>query len=108
MKRRLRKKKRLGEFKELGFEVKIALRAALDAPTHNALTERFIAAIEARNLAFGGGFGSDNQWNGFVSCYARGSATELDREAIRRWIAEQPEIVGHEVGPLRDAWHGWR
>ncbi len=108
MKRRLRKKKRLGEFKELGFEVRIELRAALDAPTHNALIERFIAAIEARKLAFGGGFGSDNTWSGFVSRYARGSATELDREAIRQWITNEPAIIGHELGPLRDAWYGWR
>ena len=105
MKKRLRKKRRLGEFREYGFELMFAIQASLTAEKVDAVTDAFIDLIESRNLQFGGG--GNHSWSGFVQGPSRGSATEQDREAILRWLAQHEHVVSATTGPLRDAWHGW-
>jgi uncharacterized protein YggL (DUF469 family) len=95
VKKRLRKKKHLGEFKELGFEER------------EAFVDRLIDIVEARSLAFGGGAGRDDKLDGFVTRAGRGSATEEDRAALAAFLDRAAEIARHEVGALRDAWHRW-
>ena len=107
MKKRLRKKKHLGEFKELGFEVRGDLRPGLSGNDLEAFVDRLIDIVEARSLAFGGGAGRDDKLDGFVTRAGRGSATEEDRAALAAFLAADKEIARHEVGALRDAWHGW-
>lgn len=48
MNRRLRKKKRVGEFNELGFEVRVELRAGLSDADFEVFIDRWIEAIEAQ------------------------------------------------------------
>ncbi len=55
MRRRLRKKKRLGDFIELGFVLRAELVPTLDDPGFDAFLDRWIDAVEARGLVFGGG-----------------------------------------------------
>ncbi len=99
--RRLRKKLRVGDFRELGFAVSLRLSRTLSDRDFDDLWTRFIVhAIEARDLAFGGG------QDGFVTRAGRGSATEADREAVRAWLEAQPGVEAVTVGPLEDAWHG--
>lgn len=107
MKKRLRKKKRLGEFKELGFEVRGDLRPGLSGDDLEAFVDRLIDVVEARALAFGGGARRDGKLDGFVTRDGRGSTTEDDRAALAAFLAGDQEIARHEVGVLRDAWHGW-
>ena len=66
MKKRLRKKKHLGEFKELGFEVRGDLRPGLSGNDLEAFVDRLIDIVDARSLAFGGGAGRDDELNGFA------------------------------------------
>jgi uncharacterized protein len=66
MRRRLRKKRRLGEFIELGFLVRAELVPALDDPAFDAFLDRWIDAVEARGLVFGGG-GRRDAFEGFVA-----------------------------------------
>ena len=108
MKHRLRKKKRVGEFKELGFEVRTDLRPGLAREDFDRFLARWIDAVEARHLAFGGGGGgSDGKFEGFVARMGRGSATEEDRWALAAFLAGEATVVHHEVLELRDAWYGW-
>ena len=107
MKRRLRKKKHLGEFTELGFEVRADLRPGLSDNDIEAFLDRLIDVVAARSLAFGGGAGRDDKLDGFVTRAGRGSATEEDRAALAAFLKGAAEIARHEVGALRDAWHGW-
>jgi uncharacterized protein len=72
-----------------------------------AFVDRLIDVVEVRKLAFGGGAGRDDQLDGFVTRMGRGSATEDDRAALGAFLAGDDAVVRHEVGPLRDAWHGW-
>jgi len=101
VRKRLRKKKRLGEFKEYGFEIAFRIReSAQSNPIFNAF---IVEAIEGNGLQFGGspdgGFAAANA--------ARASATEEHRAQVRAWLQRQPEVTDIRVGELRDAWHGW-
>jgi uncharacterized protein YggL (DUF469 family) len=104
MRRRLRKKKRVGEFTELGFSVSAELSPDLDDAGYDAFLDRWIDAVEARRLAFGGG-GRREAFEGFVTQLGRGSATDADREALTAFLAGDPAVVRHHVGALVDAWH---
>ena len=107
MNRRLRKKKRVGEFQELGFEVGYHVPDDWsDIRREEFLWEFLEHAIEANGLEAGGGGG--NPMNFFVvSAKSRGSATNGQREAVKRWLSHQSAVTLGEVGPLRDAWYGW-
>ena len=105
MKKRLRKKLHVGEFREFGFSVSFQTEATLSTDERDSLLDAFIVMIEANGLQFGGG-GLD-QWEGFVALDSRGTATELHRQVVQRWLEDQPHIHGVVVGKLMDAWHGW-
>ena len=103
MRRRLRKKKRLGEFTEFGFSVRAELTPGVDDSGIEAFVDRWIDAVEARGLGFGGGGGEI--FEGFVVRMGRGSATEPDREALSTFLAHDSVVLRHEVGMLIDAWN---
>lgn len=108
MNKRLRKKKHIGEFKELGFEVLADLRGGLSPQELDAFLDRWIDAVEARQLGFGGGGGGrDGKFEGFVARAGRGSATDDDRAALASFLGGNAAVVRHEVRELRDAWYGW-
>ena len=97
----------MGEFKELGFEVRGDLRLGLVGAALDAFVDRLIDVVEARQLAFGGGAGRDDKLDGFVTGMGRGSATEDDRAALAAFLEGDVAIIRHEVGELCDAWYGW-
>lgn len=105
MKKRLRKKLRKGEFRELGFELRLGIDASLDDAAQLKVFDDFlIEAIEAHDLAFGGG-GLDGNWDGFVTRSRRGSATIEDQEHVRKWLEDHPSVHKYEIGKLVDAWY---
>jgi uncharacterized protein len=107
MKERLRKKRRVGEFQEMGFEVSFDIQKDLTVIEKNTIHEDFITqAVEANGLQFGGG--GDTHWKGFVALNkSRGSVTLHHRETVRRWLEENLKISNIRIGELRDAWYGW-
>lgn len=99
--RRLRKKLRVGEFKEEGFEVNFKYKANLTNEEQLDVLMKFITeAIESRHLAFGGGE------NGFITRAGRGSTTEEDRQAVRSWLLSCGAIEQVRVNENEDAWYG--
>ncbi len=101
--RRLRKKLRLGEFREHGFEVRIRLLSGVD---YDEFLDRLLLdAIERNDMAFGGG-GAAPIVDGFVARWARGTLTEEDRVTFRSWLESRDEVEKFSVGPLVDSWHG--
>jgi hypothetical protein len=101
MRKRLRKKCHLGEFREEGFNVSFSLSAA----NEDTFYDRFLTeAIETNGLICGGR--CDAEWDIFVT-KSRGSATEVDRTVILNWLEEQSTVKDILVGPLVDAWWGW-
>lgn len=104
MKKRLRKKLRLGEFREFGFEISFRLSDELDQPGLDRFWDSFIGeAIEARGLMCGGACG--RAWNVFVTRTGRRSATEEDRRDLIGWLEQHSNVSDARIGPLIDAWH---
>lgn len=104
MKKRVRKKLRLGEFRELGFEVSFRLSESMADAGLEKFWDLFIGeAIEARGLMCGGGCG--RVWDVFVKRPGRRSATEHDRREIAEWFHRHPDVLDVRIGPLIDAWH---
>lgn len=99
--RRLRKKLKIAEFQELGFEYKAALAGAMDEQAQSKMIEDLVTeVIEPRGLALGGWVHS-----GFVSKNGLGSVTEEDRAAVNQWLASRAELKNVEVSVLIDAWY---
>jgi len=97
--RRLRKKLRIAEFTQFGFEASFGLRSGLAEDEITRFWDAFLLElIEPNGLAYAGGV------SGFVSGWGRASASEPHRELVRAWLTARPDIVSLEVGALVDAW----
>jgi uncharacterized protein YggL (DUF469 family) len=97
--RRLRKKLRVGEFQEFGFDVKVVLANTMTDEQEMAFIDDLIVqVIDPKALVFAG-------WvrGGFIAPF-KGTATDQDREDVRAWFKSRPEVTEVEVGELRDAW----
>jgi uncharacterized protein YggL (DUF469 family) len=105
VRKRLRKKLHVGEFQELGFEVRFLVADNLSNDAFDAVVDAFISqAIEAHGLLCGGG-GKNPEWNVFVTREGRGSVTEGHRQVIETWLAARPEVQAVQIGPLVNAWY---
>ncbi|HYD94947.1 MAG TPA: YggL family protein, partial [Noviherbaspirillum sp.] len=101
---RQRKKLRLGEFQELGFEITANSAAALAPDARNAFINDLVEAVAERGLLFGGGF--NDGLAGFVVVDAmRGSVSEEQRASLKTWLESRQELRDVVVGPLKDAWY---
>ncbi|MCA9213900.1 MAG: DUF469 family protein [Planctomycetales bacterium] len=89
MKKRLRKKLRLGEYREIGFEVVFA--------ASESVCDEFLEMIERHNLQCGGG--GENTWKCYITSNTF-STTEHQREAVEEWLMNHPQINHVSVGPL--------
>ena len=104
MNKRIRKKRRVGEFKELGF----VLTFALSNDVADASVDRFVDdfvndVVERRGLVCDGGCG--RTWDVFVTKAKRMSATDDDRAAVAAWLGSRSDVGDVHVGPLVDAWN---
>jgi uncharacterized protein YggL (DUF469 family) len=104
MRKRLRKKKHLKEFQELGFQVEWRFAPPLTLEEIDPFWDGWIDLMEANRLSFGGG-GDTVQGSGFITRERRGSSTEQDRSLVNDWLQVQSKITQVNVGPLEDAWY---
>lgn len=101
---RQRKKLRLGEFQEFGFDVTAKSAKELTPSERQEFVDRLIDALVERGLLFGGSF--NDQLEGFVVVDAlRGSVTDEQRESFKAWLESCTELTNVSVGPLKDAWY---
>lgn len=107
--RRQRKKLLVGEFQELVFEVRLKFAAPLDESAYDAFIDAFIAFTESHHLIIGGFGGSLPlaEMDGLVSKWGPGSVSETDRQAVRAWLEQRPEVSEAQLGDLVDGWYGW-
>lgn len=107
MRKRLRKKLHLGEFREFGFEVAFRVADTVSDAGLDEFLDAFIGeAIEARGRSCGGGCG--REWDIFIIRAGRQSATEEDRAAVEEWLKNHGAVCDIRIGPLVDAWHDER
>ena len=106
MRRRLRKKRRLAEFTQLGFNLRYSVRENLSSEALDDLLDRFILeAIEANGLFCGGG-GGPKEWHFFAYPQGRRSATEADARHVGEWLSGQEAISAFSLGSFEDLWNG--
>lgn len=101
MKKRLRKKKRLGEFREWGREVSINLR---EGTSGEEFMDDFIEMIEDAKLCCGGG-GRGMEWKMIVEIGI--SEREARLNLIRQWLESRGDVADWSVGDEFDLWHGY-
>ncbi len=105
MKKRLRKKLYLGEFKELGFEIAVDLAEGMTDEQLDAFIATFgEEALDKNDLDFDGG-GSTTSLFGLIILNKRGSVSEEQRSSIEAWLKERTEVKSVIVGELVDAWY---
>ncbi|NRA62766.1 MAG: YggL family protein [Psychrobium sp.] len=101
---RLRKKLRVDEFQELGFEVCWKFPAGSDDAQIDAIVDSLISdVIEPNVLGFAGG--GDLEWEGLVCTQKLGKCTDEHREAVKAFL-ESKKLEKIEVTPLFDLWWG--
>lgn len=104
MRKRLRNKLRLGEFRAFGFEVSCRLDEDMPQDEIGRILDDFIAMIEANGLQCGGG-ASRGRWGAFVERKGRGSVTEEQRQIVARWLEMYPLFTEYTISELVDAWY---
>lgn len=103
MKKRLLKKKHLGQFAELGRQI-VANRNTEANPV--AFQDAFIMeAIEA-NGCFCGGALSDDKIDVIVELGKRAEDPEEKFSKITSWLDARPDVQSGRAGPMFDVWHG--
>jgi uncharacterized protein len=103
MRKRLRKKKHLGEFREFGVQVKVGVKP--DTDYDSFLDDWICQAVEGNGLSFGGG-GSAPLLSGFVEL-GRHEQVAAKISGLEEWLKADPRVQLYEVGQPVDAWYGW-
>ncbi len=102
MKKRLRKKKHVGEFAEWGRQI-IIYRNRSDQ--FDEFLDAFIAeAVEANNCYCGGG-GSKNMLDIIVELGLQQHCEER-LQSIIAWLQNRTDIENYKIGEKFDLWHG--
>lgn len=117
MNKRLRKKKHVGEFDTLGFEIEVTWIRPLTPDLIEWILDDLIEWAEARHMGCGGVIGPHSMGhffckhkpprrlpNGKERCVGV-SCTEADRQALMDWVRRWEYHVGSfTVGPLVSSW----
>lgn len=100
--RRLRKKLRVDEFKELGFDLAWQLKDDITSDELDAFIDKFFAdAIQPNGLGFGGE--GDTLWHGLICSEKLGSCTEEHRTVVEKWLTDNG-ATSVSVSELYDIW----
>ena len=100
--RRLRKKLRVDEFQELGFDVAWKLADETTNEEVDTFIDNFFAqVIEPNELGFGGE--GDVLWHGIVRTQKLGKCTQEHRQAVETWLKDNG-ATAVAVSELYDVW----
>lgn len=102
MRKRLRKKKHVGEFQIFGVEIAATLKSAED---FDSFLDDFICdPVEANDTAFGGG-GGGTEFSGFLEL-GRHDVYSSNLDKVANWLAADSRVESYTVGKCVDAWNG--
>lgn len=100
--RRLRKKLRVDEYQELGFDIGFQLdENSSDEQVDVFMNQFFAEAIEPQGLGFGGE--GDTLWHGLVCTQKLGKCTEEHRNNVEQWLTTNGAKTV-SVSTLYDVW----
>ncbi len=100
--RRLRKKLRVDEFQEFGFDVNWTFDESVSEQQIDMIVDQFIdQVIEPAKLGFHGG--GHKQWEGIIATQSIGKCSEDDRTAVTAFWKVQA-VSDLVVSDLYDIW----
>ncbi|MDY6987091.1 MAG: 50S ribosome-binding protein YggL [Thermodesulfobacteriota bacterium] len=102
MKKRLRKKKHLGEFAEWGRQ--IVIKRNRENQFDEFLDAFIEEAIEATGCYCGGG-GKEDNLDVIVELGRYASNPEAKMAKITAWLDARPDVHDYKIGDLFDIWH---
>lgn len=102
MNRRQRRKHRIGEFQELGFDLQFTTPAAWTDDQELTFWHALIDEAERRGLSIGGNSGEP--WELFITGADHASVTPDERQGLIDWLTARDGVAAVEAGPLEDAW----
>ncbi|TDR80170.1 50S ribosome-binding protein YggL [Paludibacterium purpuratum] len=102
---RLRKKLRVGEFRELGFSLKAAIAADLDIAAQDDLLEAWLGVVDDHGVSFGGQFDARGALEGVVFPIGGQPVTTAVRTALLDWLKARAEVGDLQASELYDIWH---
>lgn len=103
MRKRLRKKKFLGEFRVYGAKVRCDL-VDIDT-THDIWLDSLIDCIEANGCFVGGGC-SNEDFEGFVEIGMGAERATRRLDAINHWLEQSANVRNVRIGNMVDANYG--
>jgi uncharacterized protein len=108
MKKRLRKKRHMGEFAVFGVSLRASLSPGLTDDGFETFLDAFIAeAIESNGLLFSGGGSPTTGWSGVIDPGTSvGRIAEAALDAVRNWMSARAEIDSVEISAPWDLWYG--
>ena len=102
--RRLRKKLKLGEFREDQFDLEMIIPYSNDNTFAKKIGEwnsflelhgfLYIHCVAGKKLM------------SHLTGHSNRSLTEDDRELVEQWLSKREWVSNFEIGELKDAWHG--
>jgi uncharacterized protein len=103
MKKRLRKKLYIKEYKELNFSLKFQFIKEISEEQFDTFVDSFFDLLEDNELTFGGG-ASEEYLRGVVSAkYRYESPTEENVKMVNEWLKSRDEVAEFVVGELIDS-----
>ena len=103
MKKRLRKKTYIGEFKEWG--VTISITRSKDADFETFLDE-FIEQSMEGNACYFTGTGEKKHLEGFIDLGRSLDKSEAKLAHVTAWLDKRSDVKKYAMGKLADAWYG--
>ena len=103
MKKRIRKKKHLREYREWG--VPIAIKRKREDDFDSFLDDFIEGAIEGNKCYFGGG-GHKNELEGVIELGRIPEEIELRLKGVHSWLENREDIEKYSIGNHIDLWHG--
>jgi uncharacterized protein YggL (DUF469 family) len=99
---RLRKKLRVDEFQELGFDVAWQLNDDITSEELDAFIDKFFSeVIQPSGLGFGGE--GDTLWHGLICTQKLGSCTDENRATVEKWLTDNG-ATSVAVSSLYEVW----
>ena len=99
---RMRKKLRVDEFQEIGFDFVWKFKADTISTEIDVFVDKFIAeVVEPNELGFGGE--GDTLWHGLICMRKIGKCTEEHRAIVEKWLLANG-ATSVQVGELYDVW----
>lgn len=103
MKKRLEKKKHLGEFVEWGVTVAVARRRKEDFD--DFLDDFIEQAIERNDCYFGGG-GKEDRLEGVIELGRTSDSPEKKLKKVISWLEAREDVEKYVTGKIIDVWNG--